>query len=70
MVTATTNADEADAALKIVFRGGPQIEASALLVNARGTVLWRGAPLFRRDHKVVSDIVKDLLSEIRLARRR
>ncbi len=41
VVTAATNADEADAALKIVVsQSGSQIEASALLVNARGTVLW------------------------------
>ena len=76
MVAATTNTDEADAALKIVVSqtpGGPQIEASALLVNARGTVLWpRGDRRARRysgeTTKVVSEIVKDLLSEIRLAR--
>ncbi len=55
-VTATTNPDEADAALKIVVS---QTGTSAQLVNARGTVLWRGNS---------KQIVKDLLSEIRLAR--
>jgi hypothetical protein len=65
-VIAPTNADEADAALKIVIRGGPQIEASAILVNARGTVLWRGARRYSGEiPKVTSDIVNDLLSEIR-----
>jgi hypothetical protein len=70
VVTAMTNADDADAALKIVIRGGPQIEASALLVNARGTVLWRGARRYSGDTtKVLSDIVNDLLSEIRRGNR-
>jgi len=46
----TASADEADAALKIVVS---QTSTSAQLVNARGTVLWRGRN------------VKDLLSEIR-----
>jgi len=70
VVTAATNADEADAALKIVIsKSGPQIEASALLVNARGTVLWRSARGYSGAiPKVVSEIVKDLLSQIRLAR--
>lgn len=77
VVAATTDADEADAALKIVVSqaraGGPQIEATALLVNARGTVLWPKADRRARRYsgettKVVSEIVKDLLSEIRLAR--
>lgn len=57
VVTATTNADEADAALKIVVS---QTGTSAQLVNARGTVLWRGR------NTVASDIVKDLLSQIRI----
>ncbi len=71
VVAATTNADEADAALKIVIRGGPQIEASALLVNARGTVLWRGARRYSGETtKVMSEIVNDLLSQIRLARQK
>jgi len=56
LVTAT-NADEADAALKIVVS---QAGASAQLVNARGTVLWRG------HSPVASDPVKDLLSKIRI----
>jgi hypothetical protein len=76
VIAVTTDADEADAALKIVFSqtsaGGPQIE-SALLVNARGTVLWPKAGQSARRYsgettKVLSEIVKDLLSEIRLAR--
>jgi hypothetical protein len=58
LVTAT-NADEADAALKIVVS---QTSTSAQLVNARGTLLWRGRST------VASDIVKDLLSAIRQAR--
>jgi hypothetical protein len=48
IVTATTNAEEADAALKIAG-------TSAILVNARGTVLWRGR-------------IEDLLTNIRRAR--
>jgi hypothetical protein len=56
IVTATTSVDEADAALKIVVS---QNSTSAQLVNARGTVLWRGRST------VASDIVKDLLSQIR-----
>ncbi len=71
VVAATTNADEADAALKIVIRGGPQIEASALLVNARGTVLWRGPRRYSGETtKVMSEIVNDLLSQIRRARQK
>lgn len=58
-VVATTGADEADAALKVVFS---QTRVSAVLVNARGTVLWS------KTGRGVSEIVKDLLSEIRLAR--
>jgi hypothetical protein len=76
VVTIATDAEEADAALKIVMSqtsaGGPQVE-SALLVNARGTVLWPKAGRSARRYsgetaKVLSEIVKDLLSEIRLAR--
>jgi hypothetical protein len=76
VVVVTTDADEADAALKIGFSqtsdGAPQIE-SALLVNARGTVLWpktgRSARRYSGEPtKVLAEIVKDLLSEIRLAR--
>ena len=74
VVAAATNADEADAALKIVVSqtsaGRSQIEAR--LVNARGTVLWpkAGRHYSGETTKVVSEIVKDLLSEIRLARAR
>jgi len=63
------DADEADAALKIVVsQTGPQIEASALLVNARGTVLWPkgGARRYSGEiSKVANEIVKDLLSAIK-----
>ena len=69
VVSATTNADEADAALKIVVS---QNSTSAQLVNARGTVLWpktgRGRRYSSETAKVVSEIVKDLLSDIRQAR--
>jgi hypothetical protein len=66
VVTVATKADEADAALKIDIRSGPQIEASALLVNARGTILWRGARRYSGEIPgVASEIVKDLVSEIR-----
>jgi hypothetical protein len=70
VVAAATDADDADAALKIVVsQTSPQIEASALLVNARGTVLWRGTRRYSGDSaKVVSDIVKDVLAQIKLAR--
>ena len=55
-----TNADDADAALKIeVSKTG---EVQARLVNARGTVLWAGRG------NIVSEIVKDLLSEISIHR--
>jgi len=60
VVTAATNADEADAALKIVVS---QNSMSAVLVNARGTVLWPKDR--RRRYSSASDIIKDLLSEIR-----
>src|SRR5688572_30070391 len=81
VVAGTTDADEADASLKIVvvqtnagaMRGGQQIEASVRLVNARGVVLWPKAGRGTRNYsgetaKVLSAIVKDLLSEIRVAR--
>ena len=73
VVAATTNADEADSSLKIVISqtSAGEIRASAQLVNARGTVLWPKAGARRysgEPTKVVSDIVKDLLTEIRLAR--
>ena len=74
-VTATTNADEADAALKIVVSQTTtgEINATALLVNARGTVLWPkpGQPARRysgEPQQVLSDMLKDLLSAIRIAR--
>ena len=64
LVAATTNSDEADAALKITVS---QTGTLALLVNARGTVLWTRR--YSSDStKVVSEIAKDLLSEIRRAR--
>jgi hypothetical protein len=75
VVAATSDADQADASLKIVMSqtGGQQFEASARLVNARGVVLWpttgRGMRRYSGDTtKVVSEIVKDLQSEIRMAR--
>lgn len=58
---ATTNADEAEAALKIVVS---QNSTSALLVNARGTVLWTRR-YSGEISKVTSEIVNDLLSKIR-----
>ena len=71
IVVATSNADEADAALKIVVSqiSGEQIEASAQLVNARGTVLWPANRSPRRytgeSSKIFSDIVQDILSAIK-----
>jgi hypothetical protein len=66
VVAVAAGADEADAALKIDIRSGPPIQATALLVNARGNVLWRGTRRYSGEiPKVVSEIVKDLLSEIR-----
>jgi hypothetical protein len=59
VVTVATDADEADAALKIVFS---QTGMSARLVNARGTVLWAHS----YSGKTVPDLVKDLISQIRL----
>jgi hypothetical protein len=72
VVTATTNADEADAALKIAVS---RFEVQAQLVNARGVVLWpkagRGTRRYSGDPtKVVYEIVKDLLSDIGQARTR
>jgi hypothetical protein len=76
VVAVATDVDEADASLKIVFSptnaGGPQIK-SARLVNASGTVLWPQAGQSARRYsgetgKMLSEIVKDLLTEIRLAR--
>jgi len=70
VVAATTDANEADAALRIVASqtSEGQIEASALLVNARGTVLRSARRYTGETNKVLSDIVNDLLSEIRKAR--
>ena len=74
LVAATSDAEDADAALKIVVTqtSAGQIEASARLVNARGVVLWPKAAGVRRysgePQKVRSDLLNDLLSEIRLAR--
>jgi hypothetical protein len=70
VVAAASSADDADAALKIVVS---QTSTSAQLVNARGTVLWPTANRRTRRYsgetsKVVSDIIEDLVSEIRLAR--
>lgn len=70
LVTATTDANDADAALKIVVTqtSAGQIEASARLVNARGVVLWPkgGARRYSGDpQKVSSELLKDLLSAIR-----
>lgn len=66
VLAVATNTDEADAALKIT---ASQTGTSALLVNARGTVLWTRR-YSGETAKVVSEIVKDLLSEIKLARTR
>lgn len=67
-VVAATGADEADASLRIVVS---QTSTSARLVNARGTVLWPktgGTRTYSGETmKVVSQIVNDLLSEIRQA---
>ena len=51
-----TNADEADAALKIVVSKTGEVQAR--LVNARGTVLWQKSGR----GNIASEIVKDLLS--------
>lgn len=73
VVGATTNADDADASLKITVSQSNtgEVEASARLVNARGTVLWPKGNARRYSgeiSKIVSQIVNDLSSEIRLAR--
>jgi len=70
VVAAAENADDADAALKItISQIGSQIEVSALLVNARGTVLWPRTGGARRYTgeipKVASEVVKDLLYAIK-----
>jgi hypothetical protein len=64
LVAATTDADEADAALKIVVS---QSKTSVLLVNARGAVLW-SRRYSGETSGVLSEIVKDLLTSIKLAR--
>jgi hypothetical protein len=79
VVTSATGVDDADAALKIVVakistsdpQGKTQIELSARLVNARGTVLWpkAGARRYSGDtNKAISEMISDLLNEIKLAR--
>ena len=63
MVAVANDAEEADAALKIVVS---RTGTSALLVNARGTILWRGTRRYSgQTSKVASDIVKDLVSAIK-----
>ena len=66
VVAATTNADEADAAFKVVVS---QTSTSARLVNARGVVLWPKAGRARRYSgdagEVAAQIIKDLLSAIK-----
>lgn len=66
VVTAVSSADDADAALKIVVS---QSDTSAQLVNARGSILWPksgGARHYSGEPtKVVSEIIKDLLSSIK-----
>jgi len=57
-VVAATGADEADASLRIMIS---QTGVSARLINARGVVLWSKTGQ-------VTEIVSDLLSEIRRAR--
>ncbi len=56
VVTVAVNADEADAALKIVVS---QNSTSVILVNARGTILWR------RHYSGANNIASDLLSELK-----
>ena len=57
-IVAATGADEADASLRIVVS---QTGVSARLINARGVVLWSQTGQ-------VTEIVSDLLSEIRRAK--
>jgi hypothetical protein len=82
LVAATTGTDEANASLKIMVsqprgadRGGaPQVEVLARLVNARGEILWPKAGRGVRGRymggatKVLQEMLKDLLNEIRVAR--
>lgn len=66
VLAAVPGADDADAALKIVVS---QRSTSAQLVNARGSILWPKAGGARHysgePTKVASEIIKDLLSQIR-----
>lgn len=73
VVTVAKNSDDADAAFKIrVSQKDTLIEVSARLVNAKGTVLWQKTSkgVHRNSSEattIVLDLVKDLLSNIRLA---
>ena len=70
-IIATMNPGDADSSLKIAIAPA---EVSARLVNARGTVLWPKGGGTRRysgeTSQIVSQILRDLVSEIRLARAR
>ncbi len=70
-IIATMNPGDADSSLKIAVAPSA---VSARLVNARGTVLWPKGGGARRysgeTGEVVSQISRDLVSEIRLARAR
>ncbi|HKR12278.1 MAG TPA: hypothetical protein VJT15_09480 [Pyrinomonadaceae bacterium] len=78
LVAATTDMNEADSSLKITasqtgIENAQQIVVSAQLVNARGTMLWPAMGRSARRYsgetsKVVSEILRDLLAEIRSAR--
>jgi hypothetical protein len=75
VVTPATDTSDADALLRIVVSqtATGDLEATARLVNARGTVIWpkssRGGKRYAgATTNVMSEIVKDLLSEIRNAR--
>ena len=75
VVTPATDTNDADALLRIVVSqtAAGDVEATARLVNARGTVIWpkstRGGKRYAGETtKVMSEIVRDLLSEIRSAR--
>lgn len=75
IVTPATDTNDADALLRIVVSqtAAGDVEATARLVNARGTVIWpksgRGGKRYTGETTtVMSEIVNDLLSEIRNAR--
>ena len=72
-IVAVTNADDADAALKVVVlrTSGTQIEVSAQLVNARGTILWPKSPRHYSGEtsKVASEIVRDLVNDHKKAQK-